>query len=182
MSLPTELLSSRYKNQDSSTREDLEINDYINNKEFETLLISQYRSYNNLNVNVLYEFNIDDIGLDLSIIREFLAYINSHIIPIPDYNGDHPDYQLKFLFRVVYELLFIDLPAKIASNEIKVVDDPTEQKKILYDHYSTLYNILIDATDDETYIVFKYGFIIKILDNNLEDLSIHLHRLNNLIN
>jgi len=179
VSLPEQLLSSRYKNENTSTREDLEINDFITNQEFDETLSHQYLSYQDLGRDLLKEYDLEDSGLDLDIIRRFIAYINENVLPISDYAGSHPDYQLKFMFRVIYELLFIDLYVKFNNDEFEIVDDETELKQVLLGHYTEIYNILNESNPD-SFAALKYGYIVTLLNNHLDGLIQHIHKIKTL--
>jgi len=176
MSLPTELLSSRYKGENTSTREDLEINDYISNKEFEEALTSQYLGYMDIGRNLLTEYDLEDIGLDLDILRNFITHVNESILSVPEYSGSHTEYQIKFMFRVIYEFLFVDLRNRLNIGEVRVSDDATELKKSALGHYSELYDIL-KSSNPESFITLKYGYIISLLDNDLEGLIPHINKI-----
>jgi len=177
MSIPAELLSTKNKSLPEGEREDLDINDFIENKSFRTLFENQYLGYENIGMNLFNQYNLSD--LDLDIFRDFLVHVHENLISLPEYNySTHTESQILFVSRVLYDILFIEFPNWLEDGTVDQTVDSDSLKHQLNDHYTKVFNIIKDLKPN-SYEMLKYGYAIEIFDNDLTDLiNNHIVELN----
>jgi len=178
MSLPVELLSTRNKTENDAVRQDLDINHFIENKEFLEAFENQYLRYQNIGLDIFEQYSpLTDIDLDT--FRDFLVHIHETIISIPEYNyTQFTETQLRFVTTTLYKSLFMELPTLLNNESLENVTDPEDLKHQLVDHYTNTFDVLKDLAPG-TPETLGVGYMVEVYDNNLTDLiNNHIVRLN----
>jgi len=153
------------ENPNMSSVIDTQINEHLNIIEFQREFKQQYENFDALGFNVFKAYSYVDIPV--AIIEDFLEYVHTKIISIPDY--DIPNLALtkkEFLVKALYEILIIDMPTKHMDK--LTTDDPIVLRDNIISIYALEIDVLSSMTPSITWEQLKAHFAQNLFDTDLE--------------
>jgi len=146
---------------------DAQINEHLNQIEFQREFKEQYTTLSPLGFNIFKSYNYLDIPMEIT--DDFLEYVHVHIIAIPDYDiSSLGNSKIEFLVRALYEILLIDIPNKM--QQLFLETNPETIRNMLISEYS-LYLDILKIDQSKSWEKLKAHFALDLFDSDLESFT-----------
>jgi len=143
---------------------DTQINEHLNQIEFQREFKEQYTTLNPLGFNIFKSYSYLEIPTEIT--DDFLEYVHIHIISIPDYDIPNLGVAKKeFLVRALYEILLIDIPNK-QQFIFSETNPETIRNRIISEYMQYLDILKIDPK--KSWEKLKAHFALDLFDSDLE--------------